>query len=106
MGVKVRQKVKGKGNPWWVFVSLIGERTSRKVGSKKAAETIASRIEVMRSYRKGRMTDTKNKKRRRVYMILHLTETLKALRTSHKRDTLKKTVLYPNLCLPVPRMNY
>jgi hypothetical protein len=22
MGVKVRQKVKGKGNPWWVFISL------------------------------------------------------------------------------------
>ncbi|MEA1949559.1 MAG: tyrosine-type recombinase/integrase [Thermodesulfobacteriota bacterium] len=47
-------------------------------------------IEVMRSYRKGRMTDTKNKKRRRVDMTLHLTETLKALRTSQKRDALKK----------------
>ena len=37
MGVRVRQKIKGKGNPWWVFVSHNGKRTSRKVGDKKAA---------------------------------------------------------------------
>ena len=45
MGVRVRQKVKGKGKPWWVFVSHKGERTSRKVGSKKAAEKVASTIQ-------------------------------------------------------------
>ena len=45
MGVKVRQKVKGKGNPWWVFVSHNGQRTSRQVGSKKAAQDVASKIE-------------------------------------------------------------
>jgi integrase len=45
MGVKVRQKVKGKGQPWWVFVTHNGQRTSRKVGSKKAAETVAGKIE-------------------------------------------------------------
>ena len=39
MGVTVRQKVKGKGNPWWVFVSYNGKRTSRKVGDKTAADT-------------------------------------------------------------------
>jgi integrase len=44
MGVKVRQKTKGKGNPWWVFVSHNGKRTSRKVGDKKAAEEVASTI--------------------------------------------------------------
>jgi len=44
MGVKVRQKTKGKGNPWWVFVSHNGQRTSRKVGDKKAAEAVASTI--------------------------------------------------------------
>ncbi len=44
MGVRVRQKVKGKGNPWWVFVSRNGKRTSRKVGDKKAAEEVASTI--------------------------------------------------------------
>ena len=38
MGVRVRQKVKGKGNPWWVFISHNGKRTSRKVGDKKYAE--------------------------------------------------------------------
>jgi len=44
MGVIVRQKVKGKGKPWWVFVSHGGKRTSRKVGDKKAAENVASGI--------------------------------------------------------------
>lgn len=44
MGVVVRQKVKGKGNPWWVFVYHNGKRTSRKVGDKKAAEKVASEI--------------------------------------------------------------
>jgi integrase len=44
MGVQVRQKVKGKGNPWWVFISHNGKRTSRKVGDKKSAEAVASTI--------------------------------------------------------------
>ena len=44
MGVKVRQKIKGKGNPWWVFISHNGKRTSRKVGDKSAAEEVASKI--------------------------------------------------------------
>ena len=44
MGVRVRQKIKGKGNPWWVFISHNGKRTSRKVGDKKAAEAVASTI--------------------------------------------------------------
>jgi len=44
MGVKVRQKIKGKGNPWWVFISHNGKRTSRKVGDKKASEAVASTI--------------------------------------------------------------
>ncbi|MGB2927408.1 MAG: site-specific integrase [Desulfobacterales bacterium] len=44
MGVKVRQKTKGKGNPWWVFITHNGKRTSRKVGDKKAAEAVANTI--------------------------------------------------------------
>ena len=44
MGVKVRQKVKGKGKPWWVFISHNRQRTSRKVGDKQAAESVASKI--------------------------------------------------------------
>jgi integrase len=44
MGVKVRQKVKGKGNPWWVFISHNNKRTSRQIGDKAAAETVASKI--------------------------------------------------------------
>ena len=45
MGVIVRQKVKGKGKPWWVFVSHNSERTSRKVGAKDAAQEVAKKIE-------------------------------------------------------------
>ena len=45
MGVKVRQKKKGKGQPWWVFISHSGKRTSRKVGDKRAAEVVARKIE-------------------------------------------------------------
>jgi len=44
MGVVVRQKIKGKGEPWWVFISHDGKRTSRKVGDKKAAQAVASEI--------------------------------------------------------------
>jgi len=44
MGVKVRQKVQGKGQQWWVFISHNKKRKSRKVGDKKAAETVASEI--------------------------------------------------------------
>jgi integrase len=44
MGVIVRQKTKGKGKPWWVFVSYDGRRTSKKVGDKRAAEKVASEI--------------------------------------------------------------
>lgn len=44
MGVTVRQKVKGKGEPWWVFISHNGKRTSRRVGDKPAAEAVASKI--------------------------------------------------------------
>jgi integrase len=45
MGVKVKQKKPGKGNPWWVFVYHNGKRMSRSVGSKKAAQAVAMKIE-------------------------------------------------------------
>jgi hypothetical protein len=44
MGVTVRQKVKGKGKPWWVFIAQEGKRKSIKVGDKSAAEALASKI--------------------------------------------------------------
>ena len=44
MGVRVRQKIKGKGNPWWVFISHNGKRASRTVDDKRAAEKVASTI--------------------------------------------------------------
>ena len=45
MGVTLRQKAKGKGKPWWVFISHNGKRTSRQVRSKTAAEEVAGKIE-------------------------------------------------------------
>jgi integrase len=44
MGVTVRQKVKGKGNPWWVFIAHNGKRKSLRVGDRAAAESLASNI--------------------------------------------------------------
>ena len=44
MGVKVREKIKGS-DKWWVFVAHNGKRTSRKVGSEKAALEVARKIE-------------------------------------------------------------
>lgn len=44
MGVTVRQKVKGRGKPWWVFVCHNYKRTSKLIGDKQAAETVASQI--------------------------------------------------------------
>ena len=34
MGVLVRQRPKGKGNPWWVFISHEGKRQAKKVGDQ------------------------------------------------------------------------
>ena len=44
MGVTIREKTKGS-DEWWVFISHNGKRTSRKVGSKKAALEVAKKIE-------------------------------------------------------------
>jgi len=44
MGVRVREKSKGSG-VWWIFVHDRGQRTSRKVGAKKAAQEVAKKIE-------------------------------------------------------------
>ncbi len=44
MGVTVRQKRKGTGNPWYVFVHEKSRSVARKVGSKKEAEAVASKL--------------------------------------------------------------
>lgn len=44
MGVTVRQKVKGSGQPWWVFVTHDGKRWSKKVGDKATANNLANKI--------------------------------------------------------------
>ena len=44
MGVTVRQKTKGRGQPWWVFISHNGKRASKCVGDKAATEKVASEI--------------------------------------------------------------
>lgn len=46
MGVTVRQKVKGRGNPWWVYIydPSNGRRKAIKVGPQGAAEELANKI--------------------------------------------------------------
>jgi integrase len=44
MGVTVRQKERGRGKPWWVFIAHESKRKSIKVGDKTAAEALASKI--------------------------------------------------------------
>lgn len=44
MGVIVKQKIKGKGKPWWVFINHNGMRKAKMIGDKPAAEDVASRI--------------------------------------------------------------
>lgn len=44
MGVIVRQKIKGKGQPWQVFITHNGKGTSRRIADKRAAEVVASKI--------------------------------------------------------------
>ena len=41
MGVIVRQKVKGRGKPWWVFLHHNGMRKSTMVGDRETAEKVA-----------------------------------------------------------------
>ena len=47
MGVTIRQKEKGKGNPWWIFIHHNGQRKSVKVGDKRTAEREAKKIQRM-----------------------------------------------------------
>jgi integrase len=44
MGVKVREKVKDSG-VFWVFINRNGKRSSRQVGTKKAADKVKEHIE-------------------------------------------------------------
>ncbi len=53
MGVTVRQKKRGKGKPWWVFVCHNGERQSMKIGDRKAADKVASALR--EKIRKGQL---------------------------------------------------
>lgn len=44
MAVTVRQKQKGRGKPWYVFVHQNGKIQSKKVGDKRLAESIAGKL--------------------------------------------------------------
>jgi integrase len=69
-------------------------RTGMRIGELQALQwgdiDFQSRfIEVKRSWRKKRMTETKNRKRRRVDVSPHLADTLKDLRLIQKKKALK-----------------
>ena len=44
MGVSVRQKRKGRGNPWHVFIHRNKTIRSKMIGDKKAAEAVAAKL--------------------------------------------------------------
>jgi len=44
MGATYRQRVKGNGNPYFIFVSYKGQRVSKKIGSKAKAKEVADQI--------------------------------------------------------------
>src|SRR5436190_17956152 len=44
MGVKIREKVQGSG-VYWIFINYKGKRTSRQVGTLKAANKVKETIE-------------------------------------------------------------
>lgn len=44
MGVKVFQKVRGRGKPWWIIVRTNGTARTKKIGDRQAAEAVASEL--------------------------------------------------------------
>jgi len=60
MGVKVRQKIKGKGQPYWIFINHNGKRKSIKVGDRRAAEATAGRIREKLSKGNLKIADVSN----------------------------------------------
>ena len=59
MGVKVRQKVKGQGQAYWIFINHKGKRKSVKVGDKRAAEQLASKIRIKMKANDLKISDNK-----------------------------------------------
>jgi len=88
------EQAKTFGDGSYYPVILCALRTGMRIGEIQALQWRDidfdnRQMEVKRSFRMGRVTDTKNHKQRRVDMTLHLTETLKEHRTAQKRDALK-----------------
>jgi integrase len=81
-------------------VILCGLRTGMRLGEMQALaegdiDFNGRFIEVRHSCRRGRLTSTKNKHRRRVDMTPHVVETLKAVRVTHKKRALKNGMPLP-----------
>lgn len=87
-----RAKVYKKGVYYPVVLCLL--RTGMRIGELQALQWgdidfNERSIEIRRSWRHGRTTETKNRKRRRVDMTPHLAETLKALWVDQKKKALE-----------------
>jgi len=80
MGVKVRQKVKGRGKPWWVFVAHDGKCQSMKIGTRGAAQKVAAMYE--EKIARGRLDLTPENKVPKFgeYSTLWLEEYIKGMR--------------------------
>jgi integrase len=83
---------------------LCALRTGMRIGEIQALKWSdidfdSRQIEVKRSFRKGRMTDTKNHKQRRVDMTPHLTEILREHRTAQKKECSEKRKPCFRICI-------
>jgi hypothetical protein len=96
MGVRVRQKRKGSGNPWWVFICHKGRRRSLLVGDKRAAEAVASQIR--QSIKAGEFQFEKlEKEKENIITTEELKKMLSEVRLRNKKKIMKIVAAVYNL---------
>ena len=87
MGVTVRQKEKGRGKPWTVFVHHNGRIKSKTVGDKKLADSIAAKLKKKLVAGELNLDDQKNTSPEFTAYAEHYIETY--AKTATKRNTWK-----------------
>uniref|UniRef100_A0A7C3SIK7 Uncharacterized protein n=1 Tax=Desulfobacca acetoxidans TaxID=60893 RepID=A0A7C3SIK7_9BACT len=88
MGVRVRQKEKGEGKPWWIFIAYKGQRKSLLVGDKRAAEAVASQIR--QSIKAGEFQFEKlEKEKENIIITEELKKMLSEVRLGNKKKIMK-----------------
>jgi len=92
MGVIVRQKIKGKGNPWWVFTNHNGMRKSKMVGDKETAENVARKIRKKLKLGEFKIDDEKRLPLFRDYANKWLQEYIRVMRRESTYDRYREVL--------------